>query len=99
MTRKSLQSVSRSDRGGPGAESVSDDARFPAVTGGASSVGTGRTDAERQSRRLNDLPAIQNVSLSCCMTGRVVIRAGVRRSFITTTVREESQITPQGRRR
>ena len=28
-----------------------------------------------------------------------VFRAEVRRSFITTTVRDESQVTPQGRHR
>ena len=30
---------------------------------------------------------------------RAEVRAEVRRSFIATTVREESQVTPQGRHR
>ena len=34
-----------------------------------------------------------------CSLEATTIRAEVRRSFITTTVRDESQVTPQGRHR
>ena len=42
---------------------------------------------------LNFIPMTTQHVLRLCKTSR----AEVRRSFITTTVRDESQVTPQGR--
>ena len=42
---------------------------------------------------------LQVLELRWSSGGWVVVRAKVRRSFITTTVREESQVTQQGRHR
>ena len=39
------------------------------------------------------------ITVTQSMRGNHDFRAEVRRSFITTTVRDESQVTPQGRHR